>query len=183
MAFVKTKVEELPESRVRLDVEVPEEDVAHAFEHAASDMAESLRLPGFRKGKAPVPVVVARVGREAVWQEALRGHLDSWFWSAAEASGIRPVASPEVEFDGLPDDGGTFRFSATVAVMPKPEVADWTTLEVPFAEAEVPAEAVVTEQRADREAVTDPMRPRRAVDAEDLFHRALHRGPDEGPAE
>ena len=45
MAFVKTKVEELPESRVRLDVEVPEEDVAHAFEHAASDMAESLRVP------------------------------------------------------------------------------------------------------------------------------------------
>jgi trigger factor len=145
MAFVKTKVEELPESRVRLDVEVPEEDVAHAFEHAATDMAESLRLPGFRKGKAPVPVVVARVGREAVWQEALRGHLDSWFWSAAETSGIRPVASPEVEFEGLPDDGGTFKFSATVAVMPKPEVADWTTLEVPFAEAEVPGEAVDAE--------------------------------------
>jgi trigger factor len=155
MAFVKTKVEELPESRVRLDVEVPEEDVAHAFEHAATDMAESLRLPGFRKGKAPVPVVVARVGREAVWQEALRGHLDSWFWSAAETSGIRPVASPEVEFDGLPDDGGTFKFSATVAVMPKPEVADWTTLEVPFAEAELPAEAVDAELDRLRDTVAE----------------------------
>jgi len=155
MAFVKTKVEELPESRVRLDVEVPEEDVAHAFEHAATDMAESLRLPGFRKGKAPVPVVVARVGREAVWQEALRGHLDSWFWSAAETSGIRPVASPEVEFDGLPDDGGTFKFSATVAVMPKPEVADWTALEVPFAEAEVPAEAVNAELDRLRDTVAE----------------------------
>jgi len=155
MAFVKTKVEELPESRVRLDVEVPEEDVAHAFEHAATDMAESLRLPGFRKGKAPVPVVVARVGREAVWQEALRGHLDSWFWSAAETTGIHPVASPEVEFDGLPDDGGTFKFSATVAVMPKPEVADWTTLEVPFAEAEVPAEAVDIELDRLRDTVAE----------------------------
>ena len=155
MAFVKTKVEELPESRVRLDVEVPEEDVAHAFEHAATDMAESLRLPGFRKGKAPVPVVVARVGREAVWQEALRGHLDSWFWNAAETSGIRPVASPEVEFDGLPDDGGTFKFSATVAVLPKPEVADWTTLEVPFAEAEVPAEVVDAELDRLRETVAE----------------------------
>jgi trigger factor len=155
MAFVKTKVEDLPESRVRLDVEVPEEDVAHAFEHAATDMAESLRLPGFRKGKAPVPVVVARVGREAVWQEALRGHLDSWFWSAAEASGIRPVASPEVEFEGLPDDGGTFKFSATVAVMPKPGVADWTTLEVPFAEAEVPSEIVDAELDRLRETVAE----------------------------
>jgi trigger factor len=118
-------------------------------------MADSLRLPGFRKGKAPVPVVVARVGREAVWQEALRGHLDSWFWSAAETSGIRPVASPEVEFDGLPDDGGTFKFSATVAVMPKPEVADWTTLEVPFAEAEVPSEIVDAELDRLRETVAE----------------------------
>jgi trigger factor len=155
MAFVKTKVEELPESRVRLDVEVPEDDVAHAFEHAATDMAESLRVPGFRRGKAPVPVVIARVGREAVWQEALRGHLDSWFWSAAETSGIRPVASPEVEFEDLPDDGGTFKFSATVAVMPKPEVADWTTLEVPFAEAELPSEVVDAELDRLRETVAE----------------------------
>ena len=155
MAFVKTKVEELPESRVRLDVEVPEDDVQHAFEHAASDMAESLRVPGFRKGKAPVPVVIARVGREAVWQEALRGHLDSWFWSAAETSGIHPVASPEVELEGLPDDGGTFKFSATVAVLPKPTVADWTTLEVPYAEPEVPAELLDLELERLRETVAE----------------------------
>jgi trigger factor len=152
---VKTRVEELPESRVRLDVEVPEADVQHAFEHAASDMAESLRVPGFRQGKAPVPVVIARVGREAVWQEALRGHLDSWFWSAAETSGIRPVASPEVEFEDLPDDGGTFKFSATVSVLPKPTVADWTTLEVPYAEAEVPAELVDQELERLRETVAE----------------------------
>jgi trigger factor len=155
MAFVRTKVEELPESRVRLDVEVPEADVQHAFEHAATDMAESLRVPGFRKGKAPVQVVIARVGREAVWQEALRGHLDSWFWNAAETSGIRPVASPEVEFEDLPDEGGTFKFSATVAVVPKPELADWTTLEVPFAESEVPAELVDLELERLRESVAE----------------------------
>jgi trigger factor len=152
MAFVKTKVEELPESRVRLDVEVPEADLQHAFEHAASDMAASLRLPGFRQGKAPLPVVVARVGREAIWQEALKSHLDSWFWSAAEDSGIRPVANPEVEFDGLPQDDGPFTFSATVAVMPKPELADWTELEVPAPEPEVPAELVDLELERIRQA-------------------------------
>ena len=152
---MRTKVEELPESRVRLDVEVPEADVQHAFEHAATDMAETLRVPGFRQGKAPVQVVIARVGREAVWQEALRGHLDSWFWSAAETSGITPVASPEVEFEDLPDDGGTFKFSATVSVMPKPEVADWTALEVPHADAEVPAELVDAELERIRETVAE----------------------------
>ena len=68
MAFVKATVEELPENRVRLDVEVPEADLKHAFEHAASDLAETLRVPGFRKGKAPLQVVIARIGREAIWQ-------------------------------------------------------------------------------------------------------------------
>jgi trigger factor len=152
---VKTTVEELPESRVRLDVEVPQADLQHAFEHAASDLAASVRVPGFRQGKAPLQVVVARVGREAVWQEALKSHLDSWFWSAAEDSGVKPVASPEVEFDGLPEDDVPFKFSATVAVLPKPEIADWTELEVPAAEAEVPAELVDNELERIRETVAE----------------------------
>jgi trigger factor len=152
---VKTTVEELPESRVRLDVEVPKADLQHAFEHAASDMAASVRVPGFRQGKAPLQVVVARVGREAVWQEALKSHLDSWFWSAAEDSGIRPVATPEVEFEGLPEDDEPFKFSATVAVLPKPVIADWTELEVPAAEAEVPAELVDNELERIRETVAE----------------------------
>jgi trigger factor len=163
---VKATVEELPENRVRLDVEVPEADLQHAFEHAAADLAESLRVPGFRKGKAPLPVVIARIGREAIWQEALKGHLDSWFWSAAADSGIRPVATPEVEFDTLPEENGSFSFSATVAVLPKPEVADWTELEVPAAEAEVPDELVDLELSRIRESAAElvpvddrPVRP------------------------
>jgi trigger factor len=152
---VKTKVEELPQSRVRLEVEVPEADVKHALEHAASDLAGSLRIPGFRKGHAPVQVVAARVGREALWQEAVRSHIDSWFWNAAEGSGIRPVASPEVEFGELPPDGETFSFTATVSVVPKPEVPDWTTLEVPYAEADVPEEVVTDELDRVRETVAE----------------------------
>ena len=62
---VKATVEELEDSKVRLEVEVPEGDVRHAIEHAASDLAESMRIPGFRKGKVPLKVVAARVGREA----------------------------------------------------------------------------------------------------------------------
>ena len=143
---VRTKVEELPESRVRLEVEVPEEDVQHAMEHAASDLAASLRIPGFRKGKAPVQVVAARVGREALWEEAVRSHLDGWFWNAAATSGVRPVASPEVDVgDGPPAEGEGFRFTATVSVVPKPELADWTELEVGVPEAEVPEELVDAE--------------------------------------
>jgi trigger factor len=155
MAFVKATVEELPENRVRLDVEVPEADLKHAFEHAASDLAESVRVPGFRKGKAPLPVVIARIGREAIWQEALKSHLDAWFWSAAADSGITPVATPEVEFEGLPEDNGSFSFSATVAVLPKPQVADWSELEVPAPEAEVPDELVELELARIRETAAE----------------------------
>jgi trigger factor len=152
---VKTTVEELPESRVRIDVEVPKADLDHAFEHAASDLAASLRVPGFRQGKAPLKVVVARVGREAVWQEALKSHLDSWFWAAADDSGIRPVATPEVEFDGLPEEDAPFKFSATVAVLPKPDVPDWTELEVPAAEAEVPPDLIDFELERIRETAAE----------------------------
>ena len=153
---MRTKVEELPESRVRLEVEVPQADVEHALEHAASDLAESLRIPGFRKGKAPVQVVAARVGREALWEEAVRSHLDGWFWNAAATSGIRPVASPEVDVgDGPPEEGETFSFTATVSVVPKPELADWKELEVGVPEAEVPEEIVDAELDSLRAAVAE----------------------------
>lgn len=153
---MRTKVEELPESRVRLEVEVPEHDVQHALEHAASDLAGSLRIPGFRKGKVPVKVVAARVGREALWQEAVRSHLDGWFWSAAASSGIRPVANPEVDVgEEPPPEGDPFRFTATVAVVPKPEVADWKELEVGAPEAEVPGELVDQELGRVQETVAE----------------------------
>ena len=152
---VRTSVEELAADRVRLDVEVPEAAVQHALEHAASDLAGSVRIPGFRKGKVPPQVLVARVGREAVWEEALRSHLDSWFWSAAATTGIQPVANPELELGEAPGDGGPFRFSATVAVMPKAELADWTQLEVPAPEPEVEPELVDAELERLRETVAE----------------------------
>lgn len=166
MAILKTKVEELPESKVRLEVEVPEEDVQHAMDHAASDLAGSIRVPGFRKGKVPIPVVLARVGRDAVWEEALRGHIDSWFWSAATTSGVRPVANPEVELGNVPAENETFHFTATVPVMPLPEVPDWTKLEVGAQEAEVPDEVVEGEIERLRSSVAElvPVTDRPVVD-------------------
>ena len=152
---MRTTVEELAGNRVRLEVEVPEAEVKHALEHAASDLASSARIPGFRQGKAPVQVIIARLGRDAVWREALRGHLESWFWSAASSSRIQPVDAPEVELDEMPSDGGPFRFRATVTVVGKPEVADWRGLEVAAAEPDVPAEAIEQELEALRASVAE----------------------------
>ena len=140
---------------MRLEVEVPEGDVKHALEHAAHDLADTVRIPGFRKGHVPLPVLMARIGREALWDEAVRSHIDGWFWSAASTSGIRPVDSPDVEFGAMPDDGGPFHFSATVSVLAKPEVADWTTLEVASREPNLPVELVERELEELRASVAE----------------------------
>ena len=135
---MQTQVEELPENRVRLTVDVSSADVKHAIEHAASDLAGSLRIPGFRKGKVPLQVLIARVGRQRLLEEAVTSHIGGWFWNAAAASRIRPVAQPEYGYELPGSEGDDFQFTATVDVQPKPEVADWTTLEVGYPEVEVP---------------------------------------------
>lgn len=154
---MKTKVEELPENKVRLEVEVPAHHVQHAFEHAAADLAESVRVPGFRKGKKiPLPVIAARVGKETLAAEAVRSHIDGWFWDAATMAGVRPVDAPEVEWDELPAQAESeFTFRATVPVAPKPTVADWTTLEVGRPDADVPPEAVDAEVERLRASVAE----------------------------
>ena len=65
--LVKATVEELPESKIRMTVDVPSGDVKHAIDHAASDLAGSLKIPGFRKGKVPMPVLLARVGKDRLY--------------------------------------------------------------------------------------------------------------------
>jgi trigger factor len=150
---VLAQVEELPENRVRVEVDVPVEDVKHAVDHAASDLASSLKIPGFRKGKVPMKVLLARVGKERLYSEAVESHIGGWLQNALSGSKIRPVEQPEYGYD-LPEDAdGEFRFTATVAVQPKPEVADWTALEVPRAEADVPAELIDAELEVLRDSV------------------------------
>jgi trigger factor len=148
---VETVVEELPENRVRLEVEVSSGDVQHAIDHAAEDLAASLKIPGFRKGKVPMQVLLARVGKERLYTEAVDSHIGGWFRNAAVRNHIRPIAQPEYDYE-LPESGDeSWKFTATVDVQPKPEVADWTQLEVPRAEAEIPEDMVAQELELLRE--------------------------------
>jgi trigger factor len=152
---VPTSVEEIGENRVRLTVEVSPDQVQHAVEHAMSDLAESVKLPGFRKGKIPTPVLVSRLGKERIYREAVDSHIRGWFWNAAARNRVRPVADPQYEFE-LPDGSEeAWSFAATVDVQPLPEIVDWTALEVPRPEAEIPDEAVDAEIEALRESVAE----------------------------
>ena len=96
---MSAQVEELSDNKVRLTVDVPKADVHHAVEHAASDLAESVKIPGFRKGKVPMPVLVSRIGKERLYSEAIESHISGWFWNAAARARIRPIAQPEFEYD------------------------------------------------------------------------------------
>src|SRR5919201_4153195 len=140
---METQLEQLDGDRIRLTFEVPAHDVHHAVEHAASDLASSVRIPGFRKGKVPTPVLVSRIGKERVYAEAVESHIGNWFWSAAARSRVQPVEQPRYDYDLPATDHEDWRFTAEFAVQPKPEPADWTQLEVPKLEVEVPQEAVM----------------------------------------
>jgi trigger factor len=133
-----TQVEELPDNKVRLTVEVPQEDLEHAVEHATSDLAGSVKVPGFREGKVPPEVLQARLGRERIFKEAVESHISGWFMNAAATTRIRPIAAPEYDYELPTSEDEDFQFTATVPVQPKPEPADWTELEVPYAEPEIP---------------------------------------------
>jgi trigger factor len=150
-----TQVEELPDNKVRLTVEVPQADLQHAVEHATHDLAESVKVPGFRKGKVPPQVLEARIGRERIFTEAVESHIGGWFMNAAATTNIRPVAVPEYDYELPGSEDADFQFTATVAVQPKPEPADWSQLEVPYAEPEVPQELVEQELEALRESVAE----------------------------
>ncbi len=148
-----TQVEELPDNKVRLTVDVPGADVHHAVEHAASDLAASVKIPGFRKGKVPMPVLVNRIGKERLYAEAIDSHISSWYGNAVARSRIRPAARPELEYELPTSDQQDWRFTATVAVLPRPEAADWTQLEVGAPEVDVPEELVSAELDALRGSV------------------------------
>jgi trigger factor len=141
-------VEQLSDDKVKLTVDVPAHDVHHAVEHAANDLAATVRIPGFRKGKVPRPILMQRVGKERLYSEAVESHIGGWFWNAATRARVNPIAQPEYEYELPASESEDWRFSATVEVQPKPEPADWTQLEVPKHEAEVPAEAVQAELEA-----------------------------------
>ena len=105
-----TQVEELPDNKVRLTVDVPRADVHHAVEHAASDLASSVKVPGFRKGKVPMPVLRSHIGKERLLSEAIESHISGWFWNAAARERIRPVEQPELDYElpGLRGHGLAF---------------------------------------------------------------------------
>ena len=152
---METQVEELGGDRIRLTVEVPAQDVHHAVEHATHDLAERVKVPGFRHGKVPTQVLVSKVGKERVYSEAVDSHIGTWFWNAVARSRVRPAAAPEYDYELPANSEQDWRFTAEFAVQAKPEPADWKKLEVAKRAVEVPEDVVTRELEALQGTVAD----------------------------
>jgi len=149
---MKTTVEELPNSRVEVQVEVPAADVDKATSRASRALAKEMRMPGFRAGKAPSSLVIQRVGFSAVLQEAIREALPEWYEQSLFDAGVSPIGDPSIEMVSTPEDEGQpLEFKFTVGVRPEAKLGDYKGLEVGKEEQEVPDEIVDTEVERIRE--------------------------------
>jgi trigger factor len=150
-APVQTTVVELPDSRVRVDVQVPATEIEARVQHRARELGRELKLPGFRKGKVPAPLVLQRLGRAAVLEEAVRDGLSSWYVDAIGVAEIVPVGDPKIDLGELPEQGAPLRFSIEIGVLPVAELGEYRGLEVVRREPHVAAEQIEQEIEAMRE--------------------------------
>jgi trigger factor len=142
---LNTTVTELPESRVRVEAEVGTDELDRRVTQAARQLARNLRVPGFRAGKAPPPVVIQRVGREAVLDEAVRESIAGWYRAAIDEAGVIPIGEPDIDMGDLPKAGEPLRFSIEIGVRPKATLGEYKGLEVTRREPEVSDETIGSE--------------------------------------
>jgi trigger factor len=138
---MKTSLERLEPTKVKLSVEVEPERVSAAFDAAARDIAQQVQLPGFRKGKVPRRLLEAKIGKGALAQQAMESALNTYYAEAVDAEGLRVVAPPEVDLERFDEDEGC-AFAATVEVRPEIELPDHRGIDVTFPEWDVTEEEV-----------------------------------------
>jgi trigger factor len=141
-AALKTNVTELPESRVRVEAEVPAAEIEKSVERAARQLARQTRVPGFRKGKVPPQVFIRRVGRDYVLDEAVRSSIGDWYADAIDAAGIVPVGEPQLDLGDMPPEGQPLSFSIEIGVRPTATLGDRGKLEVGRREPKVDDERI-----------------------------------------
>ncbi len=144
-ATVSTTVTELPESRVRVEAEVAPAEVERRMNETARKLGGTLKIPGFRKGKVPPPVVIRRLGREYVLDEAMREALGAWYVDAVDIAGIAPVGEPDINFGELPAQGAPVTFTIEIGVRPAAKLGAYKGIDVERRAAAAEAEAIDAE--------------------------------------
>ena len=149
---LSTTTEELEDSRVRVRVAVGPDQIERELESAAQELGKDFKVSGFRQGKVPPQVVVQRIGRAAVLDEAVRRGMPGWYEEAINDAGVAAVGDPKVDLlEGLPAAGGSLEFTIEVGVRPKAKLGDYKGVEVGRREPEVASEEVDQELERMRE--------------------------------
>ena len=126
---MKSAVETLNPTRVKLTVEVPFEELKPSLDAAYRTIGSQIQVPGFRKGKVPARIIDQRVGRGAVLQEAVNEALPQFYGQAVEENNVRPIGQPEVDVTEVPaDPGQDLKFTVEVDVRPEITLPDYSTL-------------------------------------------------------
>ncbi|AZG43980.1 trigger factor [Gordonia insulae] len=138
---MKSTVEQLSPTRVKLNVEVPFEELSGEFDRAYKSLAQQIRIPGFRPGKAPAKLIEARVGRDSILAQVVNDALPSKYSQAVDETETKAIGQPEIDLAELVY-GETVTFTAEVDVRPTIELPDYSTLAVEVDAIEVDDSAV-----------------------------------------
>jgi trigger factor len=144
---VKSNVEQLTPTRVRISVEVPFTELEPDFQRAYKELAKQVRLPGFRPGKAPVKLLEARFGREALLDQVVNEALPARYGQAVAESEVQPIGQPDIEVTKK-EYGQELAFTAEVDIRPKVTLPDLSTLTVEVDPIEVTDDDVEAELRS-----------------------------------
>jgi trigger factor len=134
---VPSTVEQLSPTRVKITVEVPFADLKPSMDKAYADVAKSVNIPGFRRGKVPPVVIDQRFGRGVIIQEAFNDSWQRFYGAALTENNLSPLAQPDVEVTKL-EDGDLIEFTAEVDVRPEFELPDFTTVQAQVDALDVP---------------------------------------------
>jgi trigger factor len=141
---VKSTVEQLSPTRVRINVEVPFTELEPDFDRAFAQLAQQVRLPGFRPGKAPRKLLEARIGRGAVLQQVVNDALPSRYSEAVTTTEVRPLGQPDIEITKL-EDNEELVFTAEVDIRPDITIPDLEALKIEVEPIEVTDDDVDSE--------------------------------------
>ncbi|GAB3656749.1 trigger factor [Zhihengliuella somnathii] len=143
---MKSAVENLNPTRVKLNVEVPLAELQPGIDAAYKSISEQIQVPGFRKGKVPNQLIDQRVGRGYVIETAVNDSLNGFYQQAMTENDLTPISRPEVEINELPglekDAEGELKFSIEVDIRPQVELPEYAGIEVTVDAAEASDEDV-----------------------------------------
>ena len=138
---MKSTVEHLSPTRVRINVEVPFDELKPNFDRAYRKIANQVRIPGFRPGKAPARVIEQRIGRAPILDEVVNEAIPAKYSEAVTAEEVRVLGRPEIEVTKL-EDREMLEFTAEVDVRPDITVPAFGELSVTVEDVELKDEEV-----------------------------------------